>query len=115
MVNIKNPYRGTQTLDRTLKSVIAPLHFEDLNTVSQKNDSQLIRMGLEQIIEECDQTGPAAAPLENILDMTAAQKKGISQLAQVLLKARAEREIRERDHLALYGGLAAVGEGGQNG
>ena len=58
-----------------LKSVIAPLYFADLNTDSQKNDSQLIRMGLEQIIEECDLTGPEAAPLKNILEMTVAQKR----------------------------------------
>ena len=54
-VSIRNPYRGTETTDRMLKSgVVGPQHFEDLHTNSQKNDSQLIRMGLEQFIEECD-------------------------------------------------------------
>ena len=37
-----------------LKSVVAPQHFADLHTNSQKNESQLIRMGLEKIIEECE-------------------------------------------------------------
>ena len=31
------------------------------------------------------------------------------------MRARAEKEIRERDHLALYGGLAAAGEDGKKG
>ena len=42
--------------------------------------------------------------------MTSEHKKGISLLAQMLLRARVEKEMREREQLALYGGLAGAGE-----
>ena len=58
-------------------------------------------MKSDQIVEE-------ESPSVENMQMSPDHKKKLTLLAHMLLRARVEKEMREREQLALYGGLAGA-------